>query len=327
MSRPLMPAFLVAALVLAATPCGAQTYPLKPVRVLISSAPGGPVDIGLRGMTDALRQELGQPVIIENQGAADGIVAAQAFARAAPDGYTLLHTSAGPISLNPVIYPKLPYDPQADFTPVAMTGQFNSVMIVNAAVPVSSFRELLALAKAKPGTLSWGAAGTNGTSHMYAEWFRHTLNIDFYNVPYKNNVQTLAATASGEIHGTLFALGGASGQAKAGKVKILAAISEQRLAAMPNLPTVKEEGVDLVIRNWVGTFARAGTPRDIIERWNRSLSKIVADKTYAQKVLEPQGFEAAPPSGEPVEAFAQFLVRDKALYVRIKNEAKLKTGE
>lgn len=327
MPHPPKLASLLTTLALTCGQCMAQSYPVKPVRMLISSAPGGPVDLGMRGMAEYLRQELGQPVIIENQGAADGIVAAQTFARATPDGYTLLHTSAGPISLNPVIYPKLPYDPPVDFTPVAMTGQFNSVMIVNANVPVASFRELLALAKAKPGSLSWGAAGTNGTSNMYAEWFRHTLGIDFYNVPYKNNVQTLAATASGEVQGTLFALGGASGQARAGKVKILAAISEQRLAAMPNLPTIKEEGVDLVIRNWVGTFARAGTPRDIVERWNRSLSKIVLDKGYGQKVLEPQGFEAAPPSGESIESFAQFLVRDKALYVRIKNEAKLKTGE
>ena len=327
MPRATSTLFFVTLLTTASAQCMAQAYPSKPVRMLISSAPGGPVDIGMRGLVDALRADLGQPVIIENQGAADGIVAAQTFARAAPDGYTLLHTSAGPISLNPVIYPKLPYDPQTDFTPVAMTGQFNSVMIVNAAVPVSSFRELLALAKSKPGTLSWGAAGTNGTSHMYAEWFRYALGIDFYNVPYKNNLQTLAATASGEVQGTLFALGGASGQAKAGKVKILAAISEQRLSAMPTLPTIKEEGVDLVIRNWVGTFARAGTPRDIVERWNRTLSKAVLDKAYIQKVLEPQGFEAAAPTGESVESFSQFLVRDKALYVRIKNEAKLKTGE
>lgn len=325
--QKLMPGLLSMAFAGLASNCAAQAYPAKPIRILISSAPGGPVDIGLRGMTDALRQELGQAIIIENQGAADGIIAAQTFVRAAPDGYTFLHTSAGPVSLNPVIYPKLPYDPQADFTPVAMTGQFNSVMIVNAAVPVNNFRELLALAKTKPGSLSWGAAGTNGTSNMYAEWFRHTLNIDFYNVLYKNNLQTLAATASGEIHGTLFALGGASGQAKAGKVKILAAISERRMSAMPDLPTVKEEGVDLVIRNWVGTFGRTGTPRDIIERWNRAFSKIIADKTYVQKVLEPQGFEAAPPTGESVEAFAKFLERDKTLYVRIKNEAKLKTGE
>ena len=327
MPRATSTLFFVTLLAAASAQCMAQAYPSKPVRMLISSAPGGPVDIGMRGLVDGLRADLGQPVIIENQGAADGIVAAQTFARSTPDGYTMLHTSAGPISLNPVIYPKLPYDPQTDFTPVAMTGQFNSVMIVNAAVPVNSFKELLALARSKPGTLSWGAAGTNGTSHMYAEWFRYALGIDFYNVPYKNNLQTLAATASGEVQGTLFALGGASGQAKAGKVKILAAISEQRLSAMPTLPTIKEEGVDLVIRNWVGTFARAGTPRDIVERWNRTLSKTVLDKAYIQKVLEPQGFEAAAPTGETVESFSQFLVRDKALYVRIKNEAKLKTGE
>ena len=325
MPRQLMLGSLFTTLALCYGQCSAQTYPVKPVRMLISSSPGGPVDIGMRGLSDTLRQEMGQPIIIENQGAADGIIAAQTFVRAAPDGYMLLHTSAGPISLNPVIYAKLPYDPQADFTPVVMTGQFNSVILANAAVPANSLKEFLALARSKPAAFSFGSAGSSSTSNMYAEWFRHAQNIDLYNVPYKTNPQALAATASGEIHATVFALGGALAQAKAGKVKLLAAIAEQRLTAYPSLPTMKEEGVDIVIRNWVGTFARSGTPRDIIERWNRTLARAISDRAYIQKVLEPQGFEAAPPSGESTEAFAQFLVRDRANYVRIKNEAKLKT--
>ena len=309
---------------------GAKTasgYPAKPIRMIVPFPPGGATDILARSVAERLSARLAQTVIIDNKPGAGANIGAEAAAKSAPDGYTILMGSVASHSIALSYYRKLGYDIRRDFAPISMAGYITNVLVVTPGLPVNSVKELIALAKAKPGALSWGAAGTNGTSNMYAEWFRHTLGIDFYNLPYKNNVQTLAATASGEVQGTLFALGDASGQARAGKVKILAAISEQRLAAMPNLPTIREEGVDLVIRNWVGTFARAGTPRDIVERWNRSLSKIVLDKGYGQKVLEPQGFEAAPPSGESIESFAQFLVRDKALYVRIKNEAKLKTGE
>jgi tripartite-type tricarboxylate transporter receptor subunit TctC len=317
---------LAAALLLLPLSAGAlaQGYPTKPVRIIIASSAGGPLDITLRGLSDALRQEFGQPIIIENQGAADGIIAAQAFQRVAPDGYTLLEASAGPITLNPSIYPRLPYDPQADFTPVEMFAQFNSVIVANAAVPANSLRELLALAKAKPAALTFGTAGSASTSNMYAEWFRHALNVDFYNVPYKTNPQALAAVAAGEIQATVFALGGATVQVKAGKARILAAISDKRFASHPDLPTLREEGVDLVIRNWIGIFARAGTPREIIDRWNRTLARTTADRNFVQKILEPAGMELAPPSGEPPEAFAQFLQRDRATYVRIRDEAKLK---
>jgi tripartite-type tricarboxylate transporter receptor subunit TctC len=267
---------------------------------------------------------MGQPVIIENQGAADGIIAAQAFARAAPDGYTLLESSAGPITLNPSIYSKLPYDPQVDFAPIVMWAQFNSVIVANAGVPANSLRELIALAKSKPGSVAFGTAGSASTSNIYVEWLRHAQNVDFYNVPYKSNPQALAAVAANEVQATVFAYGGAQAQVKAGKAKILAAISEKRFALHPEIPTVKEEGVDVVIRNWIGLFARAGTPRSIVDRWNRTISRGASTPDFVQKVLEPAGMELAAPSGESPEAFAEFLKRDRETYVRLKNEAHLK---
>ena len=313
-----------AALSLLPLPVAAQAYPSKPVRIIMASSAGGPLDITLRGASDALRQEMGQPVIIENQGAADGIIAAQAFARAAPDGYTLLESSAGPITLNPAIYPKLPYDPQADFTPVVMWAQFNSVIVANAGVAAGTLRELLALAKAKPGSLAFGSAGSASTSNMYAEWLRHAQKIDFYNVPYKSNPQALQAVVAGEVQATVFAAGAAMAQQKAGKTKVLALIADKRSPSYPDMPTVGEQGVDLVIRNWYGLFSKAGTPNDIVERWNRSVSKVTADTAFQEKVLFAQGMERAAPSGESPESFAQFLRRDRQLYERLKTETRIK---
>jgi tripartite-type tricarboxylate transporter receptor subunit TctC len=305
--------------------CFAQAYPAKPVRVIVASVAGGPPDTIMRGLAESLRQEFGQPVIVENMPAGDGIVAAQTIMRGAPDGYSLLMASGGPITVNPVLHAgKLPYEPQKDFAPVVMISQFNSVFLVNASVPASSLKELIALAKAKPGSITFGTAGTPTTSNLYAEWFRHAQNVDFYNVPYKSNPQALQAVVAGEVQATVFASAGAMAQARAGKVKVLAAVAEKRFSAYPDLPTVKEEGIDLVIRNWYGLFARAGTPRDIVDRWNKAVSRASAEPVFQQKVLLSQGMERASPSGESPEAFAEFLQRDRAMYERIKREGRLK---
>lgn len=305
--------------------CFAQAYPSKPVRVIVASVAGGPPDTIMRGLAEPLRQEFGQPIIVENMPAGDGIVAAQTITRGAADGYSLLMASGGPITVNPVLKTgQLPYDPQKDFTPVVMISQFNSVFLVNASVPANSLRELVALAKAKPGSVTFGTAGAPTTSNLYAEWFRNAQNIDFYNVPYKSNPQALQAVVANEVQVTVFASGGAMAQAKAGKVKVLAAVAEKRFSAYPDLPTVGEEGVDLVIRNWYGLFARAGTPRDIVERWNKTVSRASADPAFQQKVLLAQGMERASPSGESPEAFAEFLKRDRAMYERVKKEGRLK---
>jgi len=302
----------------------AQSYPAKPLRVMVASVAGGPPDIIMRGFSDPLRQEFGQPIIIENVPQGDGIVAAQNMIRASADGYNILMASAGPITVNPVLQASLPYDPQKDLAPVAMIAQFNSVFVTNAAVPAKTLRELIALARAKPGAITFGTAGTPTTSNLYAEWFRHNQGIDFYNVPYKSNPQALQAVVAGEVQATVFAAGAAIAQAKAGKAKVLAIIADKRVAGYPDLPTVREEGLDIVIRNWYGLFAKAGTPKDIVDRWNRAVAKVTLDAGFQEKILFNNGMERAAPSGEPVEVFAQFLARDRALYERLKNEGKLK---
>ncbi len=315
---------MVASLVLFAGAGIAQSYPSKPLRVMVASVAGGPPDIIMRGFSEPLRQEFGQPVIIENVPQGDGIVAAQNLIRAAADGYNLLMASAGPITVNPVLQSKLPYEPRTDLAPVVMIAQFNSVFVVNAAVPANTLRELIALARAKPGAITFGTAGTPTTSNLYAEWFRHNQGIDFYNVPYKSNPQALQAVIAGEVQATVFAAGAAVAQARAGKTRVLAIVSEKRVAAYPELPTVREEGLDVVIRNWYGVFAKAGTPREIVDRWNRSVSKVTQDQAFQDKILFSNGMERAAPSGEPAEVFAQFLARDRALYERLRSEGKLK---
>lgn len=304
--------------------CFAQAYPSKPLRVMVASVAGGPPDLIMRGFSEPLRQEFGQPIVIENVPAGDGVVAAQNLIRAAPDGYNFMMASAGPMSVNPVLQKSLPYDAQKDFAPVGMIAQFNSVFVVNAAVPANSLRELIALAKAKPASITFGTAGTPTTSNLYAEWFRHSQNVDFYNVPYKSNPQALQAVVAGEVQATVFAAGAAFAQAKAGKTKVLAIVAEKRVAGYPDTPTVREEGLDLVIRNWYGLFAKAGTPKEIIDRWNRSLAKVTLDQGFQDKILFTNGMERAAPSGESAEVFAQFLVRDRALYERLQKEGRLK---
>lgn len=304
--------------------CFAQPYPTKPLRVMVASVAGGPPDIIMRGFAEPLRQEFGQPIIIENVPQGDGIVAAQNLIRSSADGYNILMASAGAITVNPVLQANLPYEPRKDLAPMVMIAQFNSVFVVNASVPANTLRELIALAKAKPGAVTFGTAGTPTTSNLYAEWFRHNQNIDFYNVPYKSNPQALQAVIAGEVQATVFAAGAAVAQARAGKTKVLAIISEKRVAGYPDLPTVREEGLDIVIRNWYGLFAKAGTPREIVDRWNRSVSKVTLDAGFQEKILFNNGMERAAPSGESAEVFAQFLARDRALYERLKSEGKLK---
>ncbi len=316
--------FAPALLMLLAGACFAQSYPSKPMRVLVASVVGGPPDIIMRGMAEPLRQEFGQPLIIDNQPQGDGVIAAQTLIRAPNDGYNLLMASAGPITVNPVLKSGLPYEPQKDFAPVSMIAQFNSVFVVNASLPVNSVRELIALAKAKPGTIHFGTAGTPTTSNLYTEWFRHTQGVDFFNVPYKSNPQALQALLAGEVQVTVFAAGAAMAQAKAGKTRVLALVADKRAAAYPDLPTVLEAGLDIVIRNWYGLFAKAGTSREIIERWNRAVAKVTLDPTFQAKILTANGMERAAPSGEPAEVFAQFLARDRALYERLQKDGKLK---
>jgi tripartite-type tricarboxylate transporter receptor subunit TctC len=304
-------------------PVAAQDYPAKPVRIIVASSAGGPPDTVTRGLAELLRQELRQPFIVENIPAANGIVAAQTAARAAPDGYTLMVAAATTVTLAPALFPKLPFDSSKNFAAVAMLAHFIGVFVANPDVPVSSLRGLLELAKTKPNTINFGTGGRAQINNLYAEWLRNAMNIPLYNVPYKANPQALAAVAAGEIQSTYFALGGAMAQAKAGRVKVLAVNAERRLPAYPDLPTVKEEGVNLVLPNWLAMFAPARTPRPIVQQLNTAITKVTGNRDYIDKVLWGQGLAPEPPSGESPDAVSRYIQADLVNYERVIREARI----
>jgi tripartite-type tricarboxylate transporter receptor subunit TctC len=283
----------------------AQGYPSKPVRIL-TSAPAGPYDIMLRAVTPALQASLGQSVVIDNRVGANYVPLAEACAKAAPDGYTLCTADLNANVLNLHAYSKLPFAAK-DFAPIVHYGYLYSALIVHPSVPASSLKELLALAKAKPGAINFASPGPASTASMYVEYWKNTGVATFQNVGYKSFVQALNAVVAGEVQVSMFALGGAMAQARAGKVKALAIVGLGRSKLAPDVPTFREAGMELTLTNFGGMLGPSGLPADIVGRWNGEFRKLLADPVLREKAFEAQGFEQQPPSGGTPEQFASFL--------------------
>ena len=294
----------------------AQTYPNRPVRIIAALTSGGPGDVATRGAAQTLSQVMGQPFVVENRPGADGIIGGEACVKAAPDGYTLCTLDSFGISLNPVIRAKMPYDTARELTPVVHLGFLPAGIIANAAVPANSLRELFELAKAKPGSVTWGSFGLASSSHLYMEWLKNARGIAFLNVPYKGASQAWQAVLAGEVQVAVFATGPAVPQMNAGKVKVLAVNTDTRYSRLPNVPTFRESGMDLAIVTWFGMLAPAGTPREILLRLNSEISKeFINNAALKEKFLSAAGIEVLAPSGGSIEAFAEFLKREQAMYV------------
>ena len=294
----------------------AQTYPTKPVRIL-TSTPGGPYDVVMRGMAGPLGQALGQAVIIENRVGGSFIPLADACAHAPPDGHTLCTSDSFAQSLNPLLFSKLPYDPGKDFAPIIFIGSLSSAVVVNPSLAVKDIHELLALARSKPGSLSFATAGPASNSNLYVEYLRKEKGIHFLNVPYKSFPQGLAAVVAGEVQAATFALGGALAQAKAGKVRLLAVTSPRRSAFAPDVPALGEAGVEVAINTWIGVLGPAGLARPIVLRLNSEFKKLLADRALVAKFVMGQGFEPTPPSGGSPEELAAFIRADRENYARV----------
>jgi tripartite-type tricarboxylate transporter receptor subunit TctC len=290
---------------LTATQANAQAYPVKPIRIS-TSAPAGPYDIVLRGISPTLQQSLGQSLVIENRTGANYVPLGEGCARATPDGYNLCTGDVYTTVLNVQAYSKLPYGAK-DFTPIIHFGYLYSALIVHPSVPANNLRELLALARAKPDAINFGTPGPATNSSMYVDYWKKTNVASFQNIAYKSFVQSLNAVVSGEVQVAIFGLGQAMNQARAGKVKALAIIGEGPSKLAPGVPTFREAGVDLTILNWGGLLGPTGLPRDIVMRWNSEMKKVLADTALREKFVEGQGFEQAPPSGGSPEDFAAFL--------------------
>ncbi len=283
----------------------AQTYPAKPLRIIVPSGIGGPADTSARAFAQALTPNLGQPVVVENRGGADGVIGIDACAKAAPDGYTLCITQAAPITTLPFLNSKLPYDPPRDLAPVILIGTTaGGAIVVPSSVSANSMRELVALAKANPGKLNWGSWGNASNSYLHFSWLQKTAGVSFTHVPYKTPDLAVTAVVAGEIQVLLNTPSVLAPHIKSGKIKALGLSSNTRSPEMPGVPTLKEQGFDLAFVGWNGVFVPAGTPAPIIRRLNAEFNTLIADANFANRFLKTFSVEAI---GGSSEDFANFL--------------------
>ena len=303
---------LVAAM-LVASPAFAQGWPSRPVRVVAAYPAGGSIDIVARLVSQRLGESLGQPFIVENKAGAAGNIGTDFVAKAAPDGYTLLMGSAAAISSAPNVYAKLPYDPLKDLLPIVLVANQPNALIVRPGLAANNVREFIALARANPGTLNYGSSGVGASQHMTAELFAMMTGVQITHVPYKGGAPAMADLISGQIDFMFDPVPTSIQVVRSGKVRALAVTSLRRSEVMPDLPSMAEAGLDgFELRGWIGLFAPANTPRDLVQRLNGEVLKMLAADLRG-KLLE-LGLDVA--GGTP-EQFAAFIREDIAKYGRL----------
>jgi tripartite-type tricarboxylate transporter receptor subunit TctC len=287
----------------------AQNFPVKPVKILSSGGAGGPNDTQTRGLAQFLTERMGQSFVIENRTGAGGIVAGEVCSKAPPDGYTLCTFGSGAIGWTPVLT-HMSYDPIKDLTGVFHMGFIDSIISAHPSVRADTLGELVALAREKPGVITWASFGLTTSSYFYVQWLKKFRNVEFLIVPYKTAIQAQQAVVSGEAMVNIYTAGQTIPMVKAGKVKALAVNSDARLAELPNLQTDKEAGFGLpVIRSWFGMLAPAGTPGEITVRLNTEMNRITEDPKYAELYVKRLGFRTA---NMNVDQFNEYLRRNRA---------------
>lgn len=292
----------------------AQTYPNRPIRLIVAYPPSGGADIAARILGQKLSDSLGQQIVVDNRSGAAGIIGTEIAARAAPDGYTLIMGTNATHGIFVSLYRKLPYDPVRDFAPVTKVVSVTNIMVVNASVPAKSVKELIAITKSRPGQLNYAAGGKGSNSHLAMELFRIMASVDIVHLPYKGTAGQLAAVVGGESQITFVSLPAALPQVKSGRVRALAVGSARRSPVLPDLPTVAEAGLpgfesDL----WWGVFAPAGTPRTVITNLNAELVKVLQMKDVRER-LSAMGAE---PVGNTPEEFAVVIKADILKWAKV----------
>lgn len=296
---------------LAQTPAA---WPTKPVTIVVPFAPGGGTDIGSRIVAQKLSQLWGQSVVIDNRAGAGGNVGLDIVSRAKPDGYTLLTGNVGTQSINPTLYKKLNYNPDTAFTPIGLFAELPFVLVATTSLPVSNARELVALAKAQPDKLSYASSGNGGSPHLSGETFKIATGTQILHVPYKGGGAAMTDLISGNVHLLFASVLETSGHIKAGKLKALAITSKQRVAALPDVPTLEESGITgAESGSWIGLLAPAGTPQAIVDKVSASLQQVVAMPEVKEQLLA-QGAVAR--GGSPAD-FVTLIAADRRKYARI----------
>ena len=303
----------------AATSALAQpAYPNRPIVMIVPQAAGGTNDIVGRLVSQKLGEVLGTSAVVENRPGAGGNIGTQAVARAAKDGYTLLMTISSSQAINPALYKNAGFDPVKDFKPISLVGAVPNVLLVNPAFPAKSMAELVALAKAKPGQLQYASAGNGTLNHLLGEMLKSMAGIDLQHVPYKGVAPALNDVLGGQLPMLFASLPSALAHIKAGKLRALAVSGAARSPVLPDVPTVAETVPDYSGTLWIGLFAPAGVPPEVLARLQDGMGNALADKDLRDK-LEQQGVELAGTAARPVtsEQFAMLLNEDIAKWARI----------
>jgi len=309
----------VALALLAGAAQGQDSYPGKPVRILVGYAAGGGNDIIVRVMQPELQKGLGQPVIIENKPGAQGIIAAELAARSAPDGYTIMMGPSGPMTINPATYSKLPYSPTRDFAPISMICEFPLLVTVDAKLPVNSVRELIAYAKANPGKSNY--ASSAGIFQITTEMFKQRTGTAIEMIPYKSSGESVQAVLGGQVMMTIVDPPPATGALKAGTLRALAVTSGKRHPSWPELPTLIEAGVpDMEVPVWTAFFAPAKTPPAIVARLQQEVARVV----QTQEVRDRFAAMGLDPVGGSSEDLGRRMARDIEKWTAVAKAANIK---
>jgi tripartite-type tricarboxylate transporter receptor subunit TctC len=306
---------------LAAGLAQAQGFPSKPLRMLVGFAPGGANDILARIVSQQLSESLGQPVIVENRAGNAGLIAADLLARAAPDGHTLMLGSTGTQTIAPNLTPGLPYDPLNGLAPVSLVGATPSALAVNPALPARSLPELIALAKARPGRLTYASSGNGTTLHLAAELFKMMAGVELVHVPYKGNAPALNDVVAGQVDMIFSALPPLLPLAKAGKLRILGVGSLERHRSAPEIATIAEQGLPgYAMGTWYGVFATGGAPAEVLERLAAEVRKALSDQKV-RDTIAAQGID--PAANNPAE-FRRFFLAEFARWAKLIKDAGIK---
>jgi len=299
---------------------GAQAYPTKPVRVVAPSSAGGPVDVICRAVMQGMEKTLGQQIVIDNRAGAAGLIGTELVAKAPPDGYTLLFGFSGPLAIVPNLNPATPYDPLTDLVPITQVATAPYVLLVHPSVPATSVKQLVALAKARPGQMNFSSGGAGTGIHMAGELFNIAAGVRIVHVPYKGAAPAVTALIAGEVDMMFNGLPGAVAHIRSGKVRALAVGGATRSPLMPDTPTIAESGLDFKTGGWYGLLAPRGTPRAIVDRVNEALARALNTPEMKARLTE-LAVESA--SSTP-EAFAKLIAEEKALWARVIRKAGIK---
>jgi tripartite-type tricarboxylate transporter receptor subunit TctC len=296
------------------------SYPNRPIHVIVPFPPGGAVDPIARSITPRLEEAWGQPVVVDNKPGAGTIIGSDFVAKAAPDGYTVILVATS-FTVNPSAYSKLPFDPVKDFAPISLVSRLPNMLVVNAQLPVNSVKELIDYLKARPGQVNFSSIGYGTTQHLAGELFKSVAGVDMVHVPYKGSGPSMMSVVSGETSVTFDSVFLLTPQVKAGKLRALAAAGMKRASLAPGMPTISESGLpDYEVSGWVGFLAPAGTPQEVVQKWNQQVSRILQAPEFRERQIS-QGLE---PVGSTPEYFAELIKTEISKWGKVVKQAGIK---